>query len=346
MRKIPYLILLALFGAVFAGQARSDNYVVMFYNVENLFDTINSPGVFDEEFTPQGGKMWNSKKYWSKIDKLTEVFYKVAAETKSYPTIIGVSEVENRNVLEDLVGNERMIRANYQIVHYDSPDLRGVDVAFFYRPDQFKLMGSKPLPVRLPDQPNWYTRDVLMMWGTIDSELFCFMVMHWPSRLGGQQASEYKRMAAAQVARNAADSMQIAHPGIKIVMMGDMNDDPTDKSMAVTLDAKAKVSEVAPGGLFNPYYEMFKKGYGTLAYQDSWNLFDNMIVNYNLLTGEPGGLKIVKWGNNKFYGNIFDRPFLKVKEGQYKNYPFRTFVGNAFQNGYSDHFPVFIVISK
>ena len=345
MKRFLYLSLLLAACVVFSGAAPSGGkYVVMFYNLENLFDTIKSPGVFDEEFTPSGAKQWNGQKYWKKIDNICDVFYKVSAENRTFPSIIGVSEIENRNVLEDIVAHKKLARANYQIVHYDSPDLRGVDVALLYRPDQFKLAGSKALPVTLPDQPDWKTRDVLMAWGTIEGEMFCFFVNHWPSRLGGQQASEYKRVAAATVVRNAADSMSRAIPGIKIAIMGDLNDDPDNKSIAVTLGAKRKMEDVAPGGYYNPFYDMFKKGYGTLAWDDGWNLFDNIIVSQSLIGGD--GLKLVKSGNSKYYGYTFDRQFLKQQSGQYKNYPWRTFIGNTFQGGYSDHFPVFIMIGR
>lgn len=346
MKTIKYLLLLGFMGVLLAGQSQTKPYSVVFYNLENLFDTIKSPGVYDEEFTPSGAKAWNSQKYWKKMSNIEKVFYEIAAQNKAYPTVIGVSEIENRNVLEDIVALDKLAKANYQIVHYDSPDARGVDVAFFYRPDQFKYEGSKPLPVKNPDDPKWKTRDVLMMWGTIEGEPFYFFVAHWPSRLGGQAASEPKRMLAAQVTRNAVDSIYKIVPDAKIMIMGDLNDDPTDKAMLETLGAKIKIKDIQKGDLFNPYGEMLKAGYGTLAYNDQWNIFDNIIVNENLLNGTAGKLKLYKPETNKFYGNILDRPFLKQQSGQYKGYPLRTYIGNNFQNGFSDHLPVFLYIAK
>ena len=327
-------------------QAQNKRYTVVFYNVENLFDTLKSPGVLDDEFTPQGINKWDGQKYWKKMANLEKVFYEISATTKDYPTIIGLSEIENRNVLEDLVALEKLQKANYQIAHHDSPDARGIDVALIYRPDQFKFAGSAPIPVTIAAEPDFKTRDILMVWGTIEDERFYFFVCHWPSRLGGQRTSEYRRERAAQCVRHAVDSVMNQFPDAKIVVMGDLNDDPVDKSQYVVLGAKGDASEVRYAGLFNPYYEMFKKGFGTLAYNDAWNLFDNIIVNGNLLRATTGALKLRKANGAKYYGNIFDRAFLRQKSGQYKNYPWRTYVSNVFQNGFSDHFPVYIHISR
>jgi len=349
MKKYLYklhILLLALFGLALSAAAQPKHYTVLFYNVENLFDTLKTPGVFDDEFTPAGAKKWNSDKYWKKMKRMEEVFYAVASETKDYPTIIGLAEIENRNVLEDIVALEKMQRANYQFVYYQSPEARGINVSLLYRPDQFKYEGSKPIAMTIADEPNFKTRDILAVWGRIEGEHFCFFVNHWPSRTGGEQASEYKRLAAAGHVRHFADSIMRVFPDIKIVIMGDMNDDPTNKSLYEVLGAKGSDKNVPNTGFFNPYHEMFKKGFGTLAYNDAWNLFDNIIVNGNLLNASTGSLKLKKANRARYYGNIFDRPFLRQRSGRYKNYPWRTYVGNDFQNGYSDHFPVFIHIAK
>ncbi len=332
-------------GTALYGQKEQRN-TIMFYNLENLFDTIQDPDTNDREFLPDGNKKWNSHKYWTKMHNLDQVFYGVAQANKDFPAIIGVSEIENRSVLEDLVMMEKIRKANYRIVHYDSPDARGVDVGFMYRADRFKLEGSYPHPVRIAEMPNWRTRDILAMWGTMDGEPFYFMVAHWPSRLGGQQASEPRRVRAAEIMRHIIDSVHMANPATKIVVMGDLNDDPTDKSIAVVLGGKQKVKELQEGDMFNPYLEMFKQGHGTLAYQDAWNLFDNIVVSENLVNGKRGTWRIVKTEGNVFYGNIFRAKYLFQQEGQYKGYPLRTYVGDNFQAGYSDHLPVYIVIAK
>ncbi len=347
IRRSILVILLVLFGTAVSvsGQQERRN-TIMFYNLENLFDTIPDPDTNDREFLPDGPRKWNSHKYWTKMRNLDQVFYGVAASVKDFPAVIGVSEIENRSVLEDLVMMERIAPAQYRIVHYDSPDRRGVDVGFLYRADRFKLEGSYPHPVRMAELPDLRTRDILSMWGTIDGEPFYFMVAHWPSRLGGQQASEPRRVAAAQVMRHAIDSVLVANPATKVVVMGDLNDDPTDRSVAVVLGGKQKVKDLQPGDMFNPYLEMFRKGHGTLAYQDGWNLFDNIVVSENLVNAPHGTWRLIKTEENKFYGNIFRAKYLFQQEGQYKGYPLRTYVGENFQSGYSDHLPVYIVIAK
>lgn len=347
-RGIILTLTLALFAALTVfGQTPQRTYTVMFYNLENLFDTINDPDVHDEEFTPQGAKKWNGIKYWKKQHNIEKVLYDISRTVGDYPAVIGVSEIENRNVLEDIVAAEKLLKGDYRIVHYDSPDARGVDVAFLYRPSRFKLEGSKAHKTVVEGLPDFKTRDIVTMWGTIEDEPFFFMVNHWPSRLGGQAASEPKRCSAAAQVKHIADSVLAQNPATKIIIMGDMNDDPTDKSMMEMLGAsKTKIKDLQKGELYNPYLDMYRKGKGTLAYQDAWNLFDNMVVSENLVTDPKGKLKLLRAEDGKFYGNIFRASYLFQKEGQYKGYPLRTFVGNNFQNGYSDHLPVYLLISK
>ena len=236
MKKFLFTgVFVALMLACFAQKP----YKVVFYNFENLFDTINDPDILDDEFTPEGPKRWNSTKYNKKIANLEHVLFDLAAEDRDFPAVIGVSEIENRNVMEDVIGRPRLLPANYRIVHYDSPDARGVDVGFYYRPDVFKIEGSAPIPFKMAELPNFRTRDFVTMWGTIDGEPFFFLVSHWPSRLGGKEASDPKRMAAARQVRAIVDSVQQANPATKVVVMGDLNDDATDDSIVVGLSAKA-----------------------------------------------------------------------------------------------------------
>lgn len=340
------LLFSGLFVALLLAGFAQKPYKVMFYNFENLFDTIDDPEIYDSEFTPGGPKRWNSVKYGKKIRNLERVLFDLAAMDKNYPAVIGVSEIENRSVLEDLVSMRKLAPARYRICHYDSPDRRGVDVAFVYRADVFRLEGSAAIPYTIEGRPDFRTRDIVTMWGTIEGEPFYFMVAHWPSRLGGKEQSSPLRERAAEIMRDAADSVRRLNPATKVVMMGDMNDDATDKSLVETLGATGDIKKIPAGGYYNPYVNLLKAGYGTLAYQDAWNLFDNIVVSENLATGSTGALKLQRGENKKFYGNIFRRPYLLQKEGQYKGYPLRTFVGNNFQGGYSDHFPVFIYIGK
>ena len=340
------LFVTGLLAAIVAACFAQKPYTVVFYNLENLFDTINDPDINDEEFLPEGPRKWNTHKYNSKLANIDRVLWDMAAAHKDFPTVIGVSEIENRTVLEDLLAQKNLSKSNYRIVHYDSPDRRGVDCAFFYRPDVFKLEGSFPEPYNMPERPNFYTRDIVTMWGTIENEPFFFMVCHWPSRLGGKEQSSYLREHAAMRCRQIADSVRSIRPETKFVIMGDLNDDAYDKSITEVLGAKGKVKDVKDGDFFNPYIQMLKSGRGTLAYQDKWNLFDNIIVSENLVAGRSDGLVLKKDDNSKFYGFIFRMPYMIQKEGQYKGYPLRTFVGTNFQNGYSDHLPVYIHIAK
>ena len=343
MKKL--ILSLCLVGAMLVVFAQKP-YKVVFYNLENLFDTINDPNKNDEEYLPEGARKWTTYRYNQKLENMSRVLFDIAAEDRNFPTVIGVSEIENRLVLEDLMATPKFAKTNYRIVHYDSPDRRGVDCAFFYRPDQFKLEGSEAHKISFPGQPNFLTRDLVAMWGKIDGEPFYFIVSHWPSRLGGKERSQHSRDFVAAKCKHICDSVRTVNPDTKVVIMGDFNDDATDASVVEVLGAKGNMKKLEKTDMFNPFHAMLKAGYGTLAYRDSWNLFDNIVVSENLATGSTGALKVQKKEGAKFYGNIFTRPYMIQQEGQYKNYPLRSFVGSNFQNGYSDHFPVYIYIAK
>ena len=343
MKKNLLMLCIALF-SVATLYAQEKPYSVVFYNLENLFDIYDDPETHDEEFTPNGIKQWNEIKYQKKLTNMERVLFDIAKIQKDYPIVIGVSEIENRTVLEDLISQPNLKGANYRICHYDSPDARGVDVAFLYRSDVFKLEGSDNIKLKVEELPNFRTRDLVVMWGTIEGEPFYFLVSHWPSRLGGKEASQFKRDACARQIRQIKDSLLRENSATKVIVMGDFNDDATDASIVKTMGAKGKVKELVEGDFFNPYNAMLRAGLGTLAYQDAWNLFDNICVTENLVNAKSGELKLIK--GNKYYGNIFTRPYMLQQEGQYKGYPLRTFVTNNFQNGFSDHFPVFIYIGK
>ena len=324
--------------------AQDKPYMVAFYNLENLFDIYDDPETHDEEFLPDGVKQWNETKYQKKLSNMERVLFDMAAINKEYPIVIGVSEIENRSVLEDLVSQPKLKGANYRICHYDSPDARGVDVAFLYRADVFKLEGSDNIKLVVEELPDFRTRDLVVMWGTIEGEPFYFLVSHWPSRLGGKEASQFKRDACAKQIRQIKDELLAKNPDTKVVVMGDFNDDATDASIVKVMGAKGKTKDLVAGDFFNPYFAMLRAGLGTLAYQDSWNLFDNICVTENLVNAPEGKLRLIK--GKKYYGNIFTRPYMLQAEGQYKGYPLRTFVTNNFQNGFSDHLPVYIYIGK
>lgn len=320
-------------------------HTIAFYNIENFFDTINDPNINDDEFTPEGKNNWTSAKYYKKLANMEQVFFDIAAVNKAFPTVIGIAEVEVRTVLEDIASTPKLAPANYRIVHYDSPERRGVDVAFFYRPDKFKLEGSFAERAIIPERPDFRTRDILTMWGTIEGEEFFFAVAHWSSRWGGKDQSSFLRIANGTQMRSIVDSVRTLRPQTKFVVMGDFNDDPTDESVAVALGAKGSIKDLAKDDLYTPYTAMLKAGYGTLAYYDAWNIFDNIVVSENLVNAENDKLKLQKSiYNKKFYGNIFKPDYLIQQDGKYKGYPYRSFSGGAFVGGYSDHLPVFINI--
>ena len=348
-------LLLITFGA-FAQKHRS--YVIGFYNLENLFDTYHDEGKNDYQYLPDGDNQWTETKYQQKLKNMARVIRAMHDENGRYHTILGVSEVENRHVLEDLVSEPAIADANYQIVHYDGPDRRGVDVALFYKPEQFKLIESESIPFTfLPSQidfsewteeemDRFKTRDVLFVRGTLDGEMFGFYVTHLPSRLGGKGAD--LRPRGAEIIYDHAMKMEQEYPGIKLVVMGDMNDNPTDESQTVYLHGRENPEDVAPEDFFDPFIRLLKDGYGSLAYRGVWNIYDIIQVNYNLLNAPDGGLKLhpIKLGRKKYYGRVFHKDFMTNQSGPYKGTPFRTFSGGAFVGGYSDHYPTYIVVSK
>ena len=314
---------------------------VAFYNMENFYDTINDPKTNDDEFTPEGANKWNSKRYYQKLNHISSVISQIGNEyVKGGPIVMGLSEVETRAVLEDLVKQDSLKASNYGIVHYEGPDRRGVDVALIYQKDHFTVINSKAVPLNIASKPDFRTRDQLVVHGKFDGEPMYFIVNHWPSRYGGEKRSSSMRMAAADLTKSIVDSIQKIDSIAKIIIMGDLNDDPTNKSVLKHLDAKGQQTEVGRKGLYNPMYNIFKKeGLGSLAYRDNWNLFDQIIVTGTLLGDDKSTYKYFK-------AKIFNKNFLTQKEGAFAGYPFRTYVGTTYQGGFSDHFPVYIFLTK
>jgi hypothetical protein len=257
--------------------------------------------------------------------------------------LLGVAEVECLKVLEDLVAQPAIKSRDYQIVHYDSPDERGIDVGLLYQAKYFTVTGSRAVPVALKVDPVTgvpdYTRDILYVAGQFDGEPLHVMVGHWPSRSGGEARSAYGRALAAGVCKMLADSIKAVDPNAKIVIMGDLNDDPDSKSLTQVLKARRNADKLAKDELYNPMYDLYKNGNGTLAYKDSWDLFDQMIVSKGLVNKKTGGWQLYK-------AIVFRQPWMFQTEGAFRGYPFRTFVGDIFINGYSDHLPVYLYFLK
>lgn len=316
--------------------------IIGFYNLENLFDTVDNPMVDDNEFSPKGPRRYNGEIYRDKLTKLATVISQMGTEVSpDGPAILGVAEVENDTVLKDLVRHPLLEKRGYRIIHYDSKDARGIDVGFLYNPKYFTPEKSDKLFVALPSgsKDAYFTRDVLWVKGKLDGEDVHIYVNHWPSRSGGEKRSEPGRIAAAQVCRNHMDSIARIEKFPKVVVMGDLNDDPINKSVREVIGGVSNKDEVVRGGMYNPWVDLYKKGYGTLAYQDAWGLFDQIIISQPWLPESQKGFFLKT-------PRIFNKEYMVENKGRYKGYPMRTWDGLTYRGGYSDHFPTYLVLLK
>jgi hypothetical protein len=343
MRKITFIALLLSLVVTAEAQQQVRAGLIAFYNLENLFDTIDTPGVLDEEFTPGGPNKWTGSRYLEKLDNMALAISRIGEDDgwSGGPAVLGVSEIENRQVLEDLAAHPLLKESNYQIVHYDSPDLRGVDVALMYRPRFFRVTGSASPSLALTDESGEpvFTRDQLVVSGVFDGEPMHFIVCHWPSRSGGEVTSRPRRNAAAALSRRLVDSLIAEDSNAKVFVMGDLNDDPVDESLQKYLRASGKPDRLRNGELYNAMFPLFRKGVGSLYYRDGMNLFDQIIMTPSLLGNDYSSYKLAQ-------ARVFNSTFLVQKDGQYKGYPLRSFVGTVWQGGYSDHFPVYVIIVR
>ena len=336
------------------GKTGSKNYVIGFYDLENLFDTYHDEGKNDYEYLPDGEKEWTDFKYQKKLATRARVIRAMRDDDKAYHAVLGVSEVENRHVLEDLVAEPAIADANYQIVHYDGPDRRGIDVAILFRPELFTILESKSIPFNFDstldfgmtkeEQDAFRTRDLLMVRGLLGGEMFAFLVAHLPSRMIANSGA--LRSRGGQMMYEECVHLMQEYPGIKIVVMGNMNDNPTDDSMAVWMHGREKIEDVGAMDFFSPFVSMLKAGYSSYYYRGESNIYDVIVVNEPLVNAPKGTLKIRPIVKKKYYGRIFNPPFMQQQEGQYAGQPLRTFSNGAFVGGYSDHFPTYIVVSN
>ena len=305
-------------------------YTVVSYNVENLFDTLDDPKIPDEEFLPESEKKWNNERYQKKIDDLARVIAEV--NPNELPEIVGLIEVENRSVIEDLIQTGKLKEQQYSIVHEESPDYRGIDVALIYRKDAFTEISHEAIPVTFPDDPQFKTRDILHVVGKVRNQTIHLFVNHWPSRIGGDQKTEPKRILAASVLRKKVDQIQAAEPRSRIIIMGDMNDEPANKSLFETLGAASPDSGAKLVNLMMPDDA---KGLGTYFYSGNWNMLDNLVVSGEMITG-----KRVRVEDQKGYVYSNDWMIFTNKNGD--KTPNRSYVGNKYVGGVSDHFPVYL----
>ena len=346
MGNFKLLIIIFFFSTTLSFAQEQKQYkinTVAFYNVENLFDYEDDPLIFDEDYTPEGKNSWTKEIYEDKLSKLARVISEIGADVAgTSPAIIGVSEVENRRVLEDLITQPQLLNQDYGIVHEDSPDRRGIDVALLYKKGLFTPTSHKAHELILYDSEDRtkriYTRDQLLVSGILDGEMIHVIVNHWPSRYGGEERSRPNRIKAAELNKKIMDSLFSEDPYAKIITMGDLNDDPSSPSVKEVLKAKNKREDMEMKEFFNPMEDMHKKGMGTLAYRDAWNIFDQILISTELAKKDFSSYRFYKAG-------IFNKKYLQTPRGQYKGYPFRSYA-NGYTGGYSDHFPVFIYLIK
>lgn len=364
MRIKSLFIALFVLSSLMRVDAQQKKYIVhtvAFYNFENLFDTINNPN-FDEEWLPKGLQRWTSEKYKQKLENLSKVLMQIGTndQQKEAPTLIGCSEIENRGVLEDLVKQPNIIKNDYGIVHFDSPDKRGIDVGFLYQKKHFKPTSFINIPliiyrgnnnekeketeedkadtdkIEVSHDNRVYTRDILLVTGFLDGEEINVMVNHWPSRSGGEKKSSPFREAAGRLSRKIMDSIYKVNPNAKIITMGDYNDGSYNKSIKEGIGAKLKKAEVKPFGIYNPFEQMAKDGHASLFYRDSGDIFDQIMVSETLIKSDFSTFQYWKAG-------IYNKPFMIEKFGRYAGYPLRH---SENEIGYSDHFPVYIYLIK
>lgn len=366
MRIKKFIAVLIVFSSFFVGQAQQKKYIVhtvAFYNFENLFDTINNPNN-DEEWLPNGLQNWTSKKYHQKLQNLARVLSEIGTgENANSPTLIGGSEIENRGVLEDLIKEPKLINSDYGIVHFDSPDKRGIDVGLLYQKKHFKPTSFINIPlliykketvakekdaketeedksdkdkIEIGKSDRVYTRDILLVTGFLDGDEVNVIVNHWPSRSGGEKKSSPFREAAGRMDRKIMDSIYKVNPNAKIINMGDLNDGTYNKSVKEGIGAKLKKADVKEFGVYNPFEEMAIKGNASLFYRDAGDIFDQIMVSETLIKPDYSSFRYWKAG-------IYNKPFMIQTTGQYKGYPLRH---SANEVGYSDHFPVYIYLIK
>ncbi len=330
---VTVFLSLPLFGQV-------DSFTVVFYNTENFFDTLDAPGTLDEEFTPSGEKAWDTQRYRKKVEDISKVL--VDAGQGRLPALIGLAEVENGSVLKDLIRIPGLHRGHYGIVHEESPDERGIDVALLYRPDQFQYIRHETIPVEFPFDSVLTTRDILYVKGMAsDGGILNVFVNHWSSRYGGMKASEPKRMYCAVALRKRIDRLLAEDPNARIVVMGDFNDEPTNRSIMNILKASDKRKNIYPGDLYDLFYDRHnEQNIGTYYYKGTWNMLDQIMVSYNLINRE-GRLSC---GYDS--GRIFREPFMIYKNQEGDEVPGRTYGGPNYYGGVSDHFPVYVVFGK
>ena len=314
-------------------EVRHNMQTIAFYNLENLFDLVDDKFTNDNDFLPISAKKWTPKRYANKLRKLGFAISNIGrTETGKHPAIVGLAEVENAKVIEDLIASNHLEACNYSYVHYDSPDERGIDVALIYDTTAFKVIQSETFTIELTNEEGFpdYTRDILLVTGLLDGEQIHVIVNHWSSRREGEKETEFKRLASSNKVGDIIRKLRTQFENPKIVIIGDFNDEPHNASIKQLLDGF---------NLYNPMAILRSYSRGSTYHNRKWNLFDQIILSINFFKSSKNAFEFYK-------ADIFDEDFLKLFNGPYKGSPFRTYVGKKYKGGYSDHFPVYAVFKR
>lgn len=307
----------------------NNSYAVAFYNLENLFDTVDDPHTLDDDFTPKGFKRWKNSRYRSKIKKLGKAISRIGEDKNVHPpSLIGIAEVENNKVIEKLLQTKYLKDYPLDYVHFDSPDERGIDTGLIFNTDHFEVLEAETLPLLIENEEGErdFTRDILFVRGKLNKEEIQLFVNHWPSRRDGAEETKHKRIKAAQTILNKIESLNKAPEDLNVMVMGDFNDDPNSESIQVLMES---------GYFINPFKKLLSLDTGSANYKGKWSLFDQVILSHSFLNHEPETHSFKE-------AVIFSPKFLREWKGKYKGNPFRTFVGKKYIGGYSDHFPVYV----
>ncbi len=313
-------------------QENTLTYTIAFYNLENLFDIHDDVSKYDNDFLPKSDKRWTKKRYDRKLYKLAQVISKIGfEEVQRPPVIVGLAEIENKNVIKDLINEPSLGGYQYGVVHYNSQDERGMDVGLIYDKSLFQVERSKTFSIYIEDELGQqdYTRDILLVSGVLHSERVHCIVNHWPSRREGVEFSMQKRLKAAQKVVEIIKGVRDEDAEAKVLVMGDFNDNPSDESLKFLS---------REGDLYNPMETIMSYSRGSLNHNFKWNLFDQILCSTNFFETRKDRLRFDK-------AEIFDEKFLTQYKGKFKGQPFRTYVGKKYKGGYSDHFPVYIQIN-
>ncbi len=339
MKKIfpSTIILLTLIIIASCSQKRPTSFTFAFYNVENLFDTIDDPNIRDESYLPDSKVAWNSERYRHKLDNMSKVMKSI--DTNNFPALFGLCEVENIDVINDLINHPNLRNAGYSIFHKDSPDERGIDVALLYQPTVYSPVSINYIAPDFTDDSETKTRDILYTKGVVnESDTLHIFINHWVSRWGGQEKTETFRIQIAKTIKDITDSILNLHPNANIIIAGDLNDNPSDTSIFNVLQAREVSEQLIDKKLYNLSLKQYQDGSGSLYYK-GWDMFDQIIVSTSLLAGD-NGLKVSSRDQGVFKK---DWMLYQPKEGPAR--PSRTSSGRYY-GGYSDHLPVYIGITK